>query len=111
VLVWVWFADVTPGFRVAVSVLYAAFLLMAAPVWCGATTRDGDSCRNNSVGLIIGCHLRQHRWQKARAMLTPRKSREFLARLAQSPQTVIAAVGALAAVVSATAAWAQVLMA
>lgn len=43
----------------AVSVLYFAFQV---PTYCGASTRSGGTCRNNSRGLLLGCHLRQHRW-------------------------------------------------
>jgi hypothetical protein len=38
--------------------------LFLAPVWCGAFTRKNEFCRNNSWGLLLGCHLREHRWQK-----------------------------------------------
>ncbi|MEV4275147.1 hypothetical protein [Actinoplanes xinjiangensis] len=44
------------------------FVLFAAPVYCGAVNRgrggNVEFCRNNSYGLILGCHLRQHKWQK-----------------------------------------------
>jgi hypothetical protein len=40
------------------------WVLFLAPVWCGADTRKHEVCRNNSYGLLLGCHLRQHRAQK-----------------------------------------------
>ncbi|MCF0091937.1 hypothetical protein B0E54_00757 [Micromonospora sp. MH99] len=48
--------------------LLLVFVLFTAPVFCGAINRRRGSlvefCRNNSTGLILGCHLRQHKWQK-----------------------------------------------
>ncbi|MGW4947204.1 hypothetical protein ACWEOZ_37090 [Actinoplanes sp. NPDC004185] len=44
------------------------FVLFQAPVYCGAINRrrgaDVEFCRNNSAGLLLGCHLRQHKWSK-----------------------------------------------
>jgi len=31
-----------------------AYFLVQAPVWCGAMTREGQMCRNNSTGLLLG---------------------------------------------------------
>ncbi|MGB8943529.1 MAG: hypothetical protein WCD21_25360 [Streptomyces sp.] len=42
-----------------VSVLYFAFQV---PTYCAASTRSGEVCRNSSRGLLLGCHIRQHRW-------------------------------------------------
>jgi hypothetical protein len=49
------------------------YFLLQAPVWCGAMTREGQMCRNNSTGLLLGCHLREHKWQKLRMTFVPRK--------------------------------------
>jgi len=51
----------------AVSGLFtisALWMLLAAPTWCGAHTRKEDYCRNNSYGLLVGCHFRHHKWQR-----------------------------------------------
>jgi hypothetical protein len=69
ILVWVWTEPVQPTARGTLSTAYAFFFLLAAPVWCGADTRGRTSCRNNSTGLLIGCHLRQHRWQKLSSLV------------------------------------------
>jgi hypothetical protein len=58
-----------PGMYAICVGLLAVYLLLQAPVYCGAInriTRQGqvEFCRNNSAGLILGCHLRQHKWQK-----------------------------------------------
>jgi hypothetical protein len=47
-------------FLIIIALLHFAFV---APVWCGATTREDLSCRNNAHGLLMGCHVRQHKWQ------------------------------------------------
>jgi hypothetical protein len=76
--VWVWTEPVQPSIRAAIATIYAAFFLLAAPVWCGAVNRDGTSCRNNSAGLLIGCHLRQHRWQKLNSMARLGRARQMI---------------------------------
>ena len=54
------------------------YFLVAAPVWCCAVTRTGELCRDNSRGLL-GCHRRQHRWQRLRQTFTPAGGRAVLA--------------------------------
>jgi hypothetical protein len=49
------------------------YFLFAAPTWCGAETRDKLSCRKNSKGLILGCDLRQHKWQRVNFLIKPRQ--------------------------------------
>jgi hypothetical protein len=110
VLIWVWTRPADPTLRVAVSVTYVVFFLLAAQVWCGAENRNGTYCRNNSTGLLVGCHLRQHRWQKLTSLTRARRARELAGRLFHDPQTGAAVVGAAAAVISGAAAWAQVLI-
>lgn len=60
--------SVGPGIYALLVGLLFIFVLFQAPVYCGAINRKrGDSiefCRNNSKGLILGCHLRQHKCQK-----------------------------------------------
>jgi hypothetical protein len=57
-----------PGVYAILIGLLIFFVLFQAPVYCGAInrTRSGEIefCRNNSRGLILGCHLRQHKFQK-----------------------------------------------
>jgi hypothetical protein len=69
ILIWTWTRPTDATLRAAISATYAVFFLLAAPVWCAAENRDGRTyCRNNSTGLLVGCHLRQHRWQKITAL-------------------------------------------
>jgi hypothetical protein len=50
----------TFGYLLIVIFSIAAFgdFQVQAPVWCGANIRGGGLCRNNSTGLLLGCHLR-----------------------------------------------------
>ncbi len=53
---------------ITAGVLHFSFV---TPVWCGAVTREGRLCRNNAHGLLLGCHLREHRWQKLTLAIAP----------------------------------------
>ncbi|MFF3865052.1 hypothetical protein [Micromonospora sp. NPDC001898] len=57
-----------PGIYALLVGLLLFFVLFQAPVYCGAINRKRggvvEFCRNNSAGLVLGCHLRQHKWQK-----------------------------------------------
>jgi hypothetical protein len=111
ILIWTWTRPTDATLRAAISATYAVFFLLAAPVWCAAENRDGRTyCRNNSTGLLVGCHLRQHRWQKITALTRIRSARELGGRLFHDPQTGAAVIGAAAAVISGAAAWAQILI-
>jgi hypothetical protein len=55
------------------------YFLVAAPVWCCAVTRKGELSRDNSRGLLLGCHRRQHRWQRLKQTFTPTGGRAVLA--------------------------------
>jgi hypothetical protein len=54
---------------VVMTLLVIIWSLFSAPTWCGATNRThGDEavqyCRNNSLGLLGGCWIRQHKRQR-----------------------------------------------
>jgi hypothetical protein len=42
------------------------YLLVQAPLVCAAAGREGP-CRNNSHGILLGCWIRQHKWQRVKA--------------------------------------------
>jgi hypothetical protein len=69
------------GFAVILAISLAAlgYFLIQAPVWCCAVTRTGELCRDNSRGLLLGCHRRQHRWQRLKQTFTPTGGRAVLA--------------------------------
>ncbi|MFI6640215.1 hypothetical protein [Streptomyces sp. NPDC050504] len=52
------------------SLAVTAYALFQVPVWCGAVNRDGRTyCRKNASGILMGCSLRQHRWQKMKMIV------------------------------------------
>lgn len=68
------------------SVGAVVYFLFQAPLWCGAVTREGTLCRNNSSGLLIGCHLREHKWQKLKMAFVPKAWRELNRGLWATPR-------------------------
>lgn len=62
---YLWFGPVTPVVIAVGAGAITLWLLFAAPAICGVEGRDGR-CRNNAVGWLRGCWLRQHKWQKLR---------------------------------------------
>ena len=91
----------------ALSGLGLVWALFLAPVWCGAVTRKGEFCRNNSWGLLLGCHLREHRWQKFKMMFVSRRWQQLNRGLWSSPGAVLAAVSGLITIILFVAAIAQ----
>jgi hypothetical protein len=73
--------------------------LFFAPVWCGADTRKHESCRNNSWGLLLGCHLRQHRWQKFKMMFINRRWQQLNKGLWSSPAAILATVSGIISII------------
>jgi hypothetical protein len=63
----------------ALSLAALGYFLLASPVWCGAITRKGEMCRNNSHGLLRGCSIRQHKWQRLKQTFTPAGGRALVA--------------------------------
>ncbi|GAA3548992.1 hypothetical protein GCM10022222_35760 [Amycolatopsis ultiminotia] len=58
--------SVEPGIIAILSAFVVLYCLFQAPTWCCATTRDNGFCRNNAHGILLGCHFRQHKWQKVK---------------------------------------------
>ena len=77
------------------SLASVGYFLLAAPVWCCAVTRTGELCRDNSKGLLLGCHRRQHRWQRLRETFTPAGGRALMAA-GKSVQGFLSMVGGVA---------------
>ena len=57
-----------PAFIAIASAAVVIYCLFQAPVWCCAETRQQTFCRNNAYGIVMGCHLKQHKWQKIKMM-------------------------------------------
>ena len=82
--------DIGPGTALIAFALAGTWTLFAAPVWCGAEIRGGRSCRNNSYGLLGGCHLREHRWQRFKSLFKLRQFGETFRGWFTGPQNRIA---------------------
>ena len=92
------------GLILVLSVAAFGYFLFQAPPWCGAITREGTLCRNNSSGLLIGCDLREHKWQKLRMAFIPKAWRELNRGLWSTPREGVTTLAGLGSVVSALAA-------
>jgi hypothetical protein len=92
--------SIIPVVILVMSVAAVGYFLFQAPLWCGSATRDGTLCRNNSLGLVIGCHLRQHKWQKLKMTVVPNKWRELNRGLWVSPRQGVTTLSGVASVVS-----------
>ncbi len=80
----------------ALSLAALGYFLFQAPMWCGAETRTGEWCRNNSHGVLRGCSIRQHKWQRVKQTFTPAGARAVFA----SSKSVSGALGAIGGVVA-----------
>ena len=83
------------------ALVYVGF---RAPLHCGAIIRDGKLCRNNCYGLLMGCYLRQHKWQKLKMVFVAKAWRELNRGLWATPKEGINTLVGLSTVVSALAA-------
>lgn len=86
---------------IAGSVLTLVYLLVGAPMWCMAENRDHSSCRNNANGLLLGCRIREHKWQRLSMLRRRQRWGELVRKRWASFGGCAASVSALAAVVSA----------
>jgi hypothetical protein len=53
---------------------------------------------NNSHGLLLGCHLRQHKWQKIRMALAVKDWKIINRGLWTSPKEILATLGGVIAI-------------
>ena len=90
-----------PGVIAAMSGLVVLYTLFQAPMWCCATTRSGDACRNNSYGILLGCHVRQHKWQKMGMAVHASTWGQLTRRVLSNISGIAASISALAGVASA----------
>jgi hypothetical protein len=75
--------------------------LFVAAARCGAAIRrHGEFCRNNSWGLLLGCHLRQHRWPKLKSTFIQRRWSYFTRGMWSTPNAVLATASALFGIVA-----------
>ncbi|MER7763913.1 hypothetical protein [Streptomyces sp. NPDC097619] len=96
-----------PASVAALSALTLLWCLFQAPVTCGALVRSRgveDGCRNNASGLLLGCHIRQHRWQKVKLLLVRRKVKEFFTGLFSDGKASVVTLAGLGSLMSGIAA-------
>lgn len=96
--------DVGPLVLSGVFVVCFVWLLFAAPTSCGAAIRTGENCRNNSYGLLGGCSIRQHKWQRVRALTRLDTARNACRGWFTGPQQQVATCSMLIAAFGAVAA-------
>ena|SRR5437879_3848432 len=103
VLAVAWNTKAGPGVLLAISLGEILYFLFWAPAWCGAVTRSGLPCRNNSTGLLLGCHLREHKYQRLKGVVFGHAWRRMTDGLFATPSATIATLGVLAGIASAVA--------
>jgi hypothetical protein len=82
------------------SLVALVYFLVQAPLTCGAEVRTGEHCRNNSHGLLLGCWIRQHKWQRARDIFVSRKWRDVFHDLTATPKDILGTIGGLVSILS-----------
>jgi len=93
-----------PAVVIILSCAVAVWCLLQAPVTCGAPirVRGGiDTCRNNASGLLLGCHIRQHRFQKLKMLIVRRQVREFCTGLFSDAKSALVTLVAISTIISA----------
>ena len=93
-------AQLGPGVLALLSVAVLFWAGLQAPAWCGAANRSGAWCRNNSRGLFLGCHLREHKWQKFQRIFYSRRWADLTQGLWATPGAKLATVSGVASIVS-----------
>lgn len=71
----------------------------------GPWRRSG--ARNNSRGVLMGCHLRQHKWQKLKMIVIRERWRQLTRELFPNATMALATLGGIVAVTSGVAATLQ----
>lgn len=83
-----------------ISLIALIYFLVQAPLTCGVEIRSGDRCRNNSHGILLGCWIRQHKWQRFRDIFVSRKWRDVFHDLTESPKDKLGTISAFISVLS-----------
>ncbi|MFD4630043.1 hypothetical protein ACFVYR_16350 [Streptomyces sp. NPDC058284] len=103
-LVLAWGSGAATAVIVVLSLAVVAYATFQLPVWCGAVNRNGSYCRRNASGILMGCNLRQHRWQKMKMVVLRSKAGDFSRAVFPSAKEkfgAFIAVGGLASAVAA----------
>ncbi|UVT09750.1 hypothetical protein AY578_10845 [Streptomyces thermocarboxydus] len=90
-----------PAIVATLSALVLVWCFFQAPVTCAAPVRGRtDGCRNNATGLLMGCHIRQHRWQKLKMLILRRQVREFCSGLFSDGKATLVTLAAIGSFLS-----------
>jgi hypothetical protein len=96
-----WFG---PPAVMLISAAATAYFLFQVPNWCGSVNRNGTYCRDNASGLLMGCHRRQHKWQKLKMTFVSKHWRRFASQLRSEPieglKTITAILGLLGGIIT-----------
>jgi len=95
-----WTTQIGPKVLSIVAVVVVGYFLLHAPVWCCAVNRDGTLCRRNAKGLLVGCSLRQHKWQKLKLMILTRNWPSIRQSLFSNAGATLGTVGLILTIVS-----------
>jgi hypothetical protein len=89
------------AFLTLLSLVDAYYFAFRVPLFCGAENRkEGTYCRNNSYGILQGCHLREHKWQRVKMLVVKERWREVYHQLFRTPRQGLATVVSIATLVS-----------
>ncbi|WP_125514449.1 hypothetical protein [Streptomyces sp. WAC 01529] len=103
-LIVAWSSGAATAVLVVLSLAVVSYAAFQLPVWCGAVNRNGTYCRRNASGILMGCGLRQHRWQKIKLMVLRSKAGDISRAVfptAKEKFGAFIAVGGLASAVAA----------
>jgi pyridoxal/pyridoxine/pyridoxamine kinase len=104
-VVYAWFSlTLGPAVIGALSGAVVVYTLFQAPMWCCAVTRGGELCRHNAYGILMGCYLREHKWQKLTMAVDASRWGQLGRRVLSSFGGQAAAITAVAGLISAMAA-------
>ncbi|MFE6959551.1 hypothetical protein [Streptomyces sp. NPDC057696] len=94
-----------PTVVIMLSAAVLVWCFFQAPVTCGALVRGrADGCRNNASGLLLGCHIHQHRWQKLKMLILRRQVRSFCSGLFSDGKAAIVTLAGVGSFISGLAA-------
>lgn len=90
-----------PAVVIILSAVVLLWCAVQAPVTCGAPVRGReDGCRNNASGLLLGCHIRQHRWQKLKMLIVRRQVRAFCSGLFSDGKATVVTLAGIGSFIS-----------
>lgn len=93
-----------PLFVLGLSLTDAFYFLFLSPGTCRAPREDGGRCRNNASGILLGCWIRDHRWERLKLTVRRERWEELGRRLRADARGLLATLGTCATIASGAAA-------